>query len=233
MSRVLVVLLFILGSVVGPLGRGIAVAADPEQYHTIELRHADASFVIPDAGGCLHTDIWVSSSVGSWAPASGTTHRQGLTSVDIFVIDDCAVPEIGVKAGGGGTVLALWHVETLEPLVAEPNLSGASFASWMTLVDEVSGAEMVAMVDLAWTPAGPIDHYTVSLGEHWTQAGMVHGTTNAKIRDAAVTGSIVVQGVDLLDGSVGAGNIERTKWVCIENRHPHADGDIGSCVLGG
>jgi hypothetical protein len=233
--RTLMVGVLLVGALIGQTAASPVQAADPILYHIIESYHADANVSVLDSEGCRLTDIWVSSS---WArylpqPPGGRPVPQGLTRLDIFVYDLCgsAVPSVMAGGGGGGALVAQWFAEVREPLVVRRNLSAAWFSSTLEVVDEESGDHATAIVDLAWLPAGPIDHYTVNLGEHWPHYGMVRGNTNAWIRDATVTGSITLDGDELLGGAVGTGHLERTKWNCIENTHPHAPGAVGFCVL--
>jgi len=238
MSRCFVVgLLLLVGALLGPVGASPARAADPTLYHIINSVHADANFsmVDPDAG--IQTDVWISTSKARYLPQppGGRAESQYLTTVDIFVSDvgtEVVVPMAG-GGGGGGGYLAIWSGQVQLPPVIPMNLSGASLTATFELTDDVSGGTATAIMDLAWAPAGPIDHYTVSLGEHWPHLGMVHGNTNAKIRDATVTGSITLQGEELIAGVSGAGHIESLKWNCIENTNPHSPGEVGSCTLGG
>ena len=236
MLRILCAALLASAAILAPVIAAPATAADPVMRHIVDSVHADANFSFVDPGGCLSTDIWISSGEGTYSIPPGAPSTQGLTSVDIFVTDLCAERELSVMAGGGGggVTVAAWSAQTLDPLVARPNLSGARYAATVLLTDEVSGATATAIVDLAWQPAGPIDHWTANLGDRWPAIGMYHGIENWKIRDATATGSIVLGGDDLIAGMEGPGHLERGKWHCIENVQPHWDGvPDGWCVLGG
>jgi hypothetical protein len=236
--RMLIAVLLVGAAVLAPASASPATAADPVMRHIVDSVHADANFSFVAADGCLGIDIWASSGEATYSQPPGPSSTQGLTTIDIFVTDLCTPAAPGVMAaaggGGGGTVVAAWSAQTLDPLVARPNLSGATLSADLVMVDEVSGGTEIAQVDLAWAPSGPIDHSTSLRGDHWPHVGMARGVSNWKIRDATVSGSIVIGDADLLDGADGIGHLERGKWHCIENVHPHWDGvPEGWCVQEG
>ncbi|MHA7278365.1 hypothetical protein ACX80H_01245 [Arthrobacter sp. MDT2-2] len=142
--------------------------------------------------GCEQTEVFVSSSVATYADQPGPVNKQGLTAVFVRVTDTCATaPDPVSAAAGGGAVLFQAEGQTMAPLVVDPRLAPASIDTRLAGSDG-SGDPVTIALSASWTATGPLQHVTSHSHEHHPGEGNVNATDNSRMRAATADVSVTV-----------------------------------------
>lgn len=199
-------------------------AAQPAIYHTIESTHAFAAYA--EQEGCLRTDVYVSSSEGTYAAQPGPVSTQAMTALSLRVVDTCGV---SVMAGGGeGNVLfdGLGVVD-VGPTVGT-RLSWAEVGAVVPVTDDLSGDTVEVDLAVRWTASAPLEHDTVHNRVRFPGAGIVHANDNNRLR--AATAVVDAAGpVATVSGVTEEASLEQVKSICMEIVLPGYDGDSDWC----
>jgi hypothetical protein len=186
----------------------IPVRADtPLENHVIS-RNAYAVFT--SESECTTVNVYVNGGTYLFFPAHGAgggVTKQGLTSLAITVEDTCAAAEsmsVFAAGGGGGGLIADWLGQTQTALAVRGNLNEAHLVAMIPMVDQVSGAEADASVDLTWTAIGPAVGSPSRIHLRWPQTVVVNSNSNDTQRDAIASGTVMFEGANLTpDQTVG------------------------------
>lgn len=221
-----------------------ATAGPPRHYHTISATSGYA-VVTEQLDECLLGEVFVSSSVGTYAAQPGPVNKQGLTGVFVRVSDICAEPEGDVEAaaGGGGGAVVLEADGQLYDDLRDGELNGAALQvdprlRWAWVATAIPGTataytdgvpgdafEVVILLDASWVGIGELEHTTVVTHSNLQPDGVVNSTANDLRRVAEAEVSVVVDGwsVSGFDPGQDAGGnavLEQSKSRCIEVPRP-------------
>lgn len=194
----------------------IPVRADtPLENHVISR---DAYAVFTSESECTTVNVYVNSSTNMFFPAHGDgggVSKQGLTSLAIIVEDTCATAEsVSVFAGGGGgAVIADWMGQTQAALAVRGNLNEAHLVAVIPMVDQVSGDEAVASVDMTWTATGPDLVRPSHIHLRWPHTVVLNSNSNDTLRDAVASGTVLFEGVNLTPNPTD-GLLSATRFHC-------------------
>lgn len=195
----------------------IPVRADtPLENHVISR---DAYAVFTTETECTTVTVYVNSSANLFVPAHGDgggVSKQGLTSLAIMVEDTCTAAEsfsVLAGGGGGGAVIADWMGQTQDSLAVRGNLNEAHLVATIPMVDQVSGDESVASVDLAWTAIGPDLVGPSHIHLRWPWTVVVNSNSNDTQRDAIASGTVMFEGANVTPSPTD-GLLSATRFHC-------------------
>lgn len=232
-----------------PLAAMPATAGNPRIYHTISDTYGYA-VVTEQLDECLLGEVFVSSSVGTYAAQPGPVNKQGLTGVFVRVSDTCATaPEgdVSVQAGGGGGVVVLEVDGQLYDDLRDGDLNGAALQvdprlRWAWVATAIPGSataytdgvpgepyDVVVQLGASWTGVGELEHTTAMSHVLFPEEGVVNSSANDLRRSAAAEVTVTVDGLSITgsDPGVDAGGngvLEQSKSRCIEVPRPGVEG---------
>jgi hypothetical protein len=166
----------------------VASAHVPEsQYRVIAARNAYAAVFMTN--GCYETQVWVSSSDGTYGGRPGPVSKQGLTSVDVIVYDTCQ-PAVGKHP----PVVFEAFGQDLTALGTTPRMTRAWVSASYETTDEVSGEPVSLEVSIAWQLDGELSHDTSHIHVPPSDQGVANSHEN-DLRGAAIAwGTLSVDG---------------------------------------
>ena len=200
-----------------------AGAGQPRIYHTITSNHG---FAYVDASdGCARTEVFVSSSIGSYAAQPGPVNKQGLTGVFLRVTGLCEGdrPDTGSRpraaaGGGGGVVVFEAEGQNRARLVTDNRLRGASISTTIPATDG-NGDPVTIRLVATWTSTGTLAHTTThthaNLGD-----GNVSSTANELSRPVNADVSVSVGGGYHVSSRAAEASLTQTKFHCLEVARP-------------
>lgn len=203
-----------------------AAADVPEYQRVIFSRHADAASV--DQTGCLKTEIWVSTSDNVFGGRPGPVNKQGLTSALVRQIDVCGEGVAAAAAPPEGDVVFDGIGQTLDPLQTTPRFDRAWIDVTLPVLDEVSNTTVPVHLDLEWTPVGEFDRDTVHTHAKVPHGAIVNSHSQTLMADAAVSGTVTVDGTPYTFEPVGDAHLQQVKYGCQLIDHPQGEADL-SC----
>jgi hypothetical protein len=208
----------------------VPVRADtPLENHVISR---DAYAMFTSESECTTVSVYVNSSTNLFFPAHGVgggVSKQGLTSLAIIVEDTCAAAEsVSAYAGGGGAVVADWLGQTLAAPAVQGNLNEAHLVAMIPMVDEVTGADAVATVDLTWTATGPDLVRPSHIHMRYPKAVVVNSNSNDTQRDAIASGTVFMEGINLTPQST-EGILSATRFHCRQIGFAQIGSDWDQC----
>ncbi|HKO34169.1 MAG TPA: hypothetical protein VJY85_10530 [Candidatus Limnocylindria bacterium] len=228
MTRAFLSLLFALGLVTAL--PATALAATPLENHVLS-RDAYATFSSTE--GRLSTSVLVASSRALYMPAHGAgggVVHQGVTSVEIIVEE--APAEVTAAAagggGGGGTLLADWYGQVMVPLHAPASMARATVTAVVPMVDEVSGDQADAVVNLVWLATGPAQRHPVHLHHRYPGIVILNTNSNDTLREAVASGTVMLNGVNWTPDTAES-LLSTTRFHCRQIGHGHMGSDWGLC----
>lgn len=227
MTRTLLSFLFSLGLALALPAN--AMAATPLENHVLS-RAANAIFSSTD--GSLSTSVLVSSSQSLFMPAHGAgggVVHGGLTSVEIIVEDTSAeVTAAAGGGGGGGGVVADWFGQAMIPLHVGGSMANARLTAVIPMVDEVSGDEADAVVNITWRATSRADHDPVHFHHRYPGIVVLNTNSNDTFRNAVVWGMVMLNGVNWTPDRTD-GLLTTTHFHCRQIGHGHLGSDWGLC----
>jgi len=189
-----------------PSERASATAFDRLRFQ-LRRTGVDAVFSQIDPSACVETFVSLFGAERALKEGPGKPATGPLAVVFVSEVDFCTEQILREIFGVTSNVV----------LQADPKLTEASLRATITAVDNVSGAEVLVEVDLAWTGTGELvsrsDRSRVKMSS-LLQSTWFKGT----FRDAVASGTVVVDGENLgTDASIGA-DIFRARSGLLEMR---------------
>ncbi len=233
-----------------PLSVMPATAGNPRIYHTISSTYGYA-VVTQQLDECLLGEVFVSSSVGTYAAQPGPVDKQGLTGVLVRITDTCATPpegDVSVQAGGGPAGVVVLEADgQLYDDLRDGDLNGAALQvdprlRWAWVATSIPGTataytdgipaepyDVVIQLEASWTGVGELEHTTAVNHENFPDEGVVNSTANDLRRSAEAEVAVTVDGHTLTgfdpgQEAGGSGVLERSKSRCIEVPRPGVEG---------
>ena len=199
------------------------LAGVPEdQYQVLSARNASAAF--SSINGCLHTQLFISSTDAVFGGRPGAVNKQGLTSVGLFVYDTCQRME-------GKHFPAVFSAQSQDftRLASSPRLDRAWVATSSAMFDEVSGQMVQVAVDVSWLLEGALHHDPSHTLLRIPGSAMVTSHDNDLIGSAVASGTITVAGVTSVLAPTHDAHLELIKAHCQVVVHPRQATDL-SCI---
>jgi hypothetical protein len=198
------------------------LASPPEGYRVIKYRHADGAFSAQD--GCLLTEAFFGSTDAVYGGRPGRVYKQGgPTDMLMTISDACAEP-----VGKHFPPVHAWTAQAMVPLQSNAQFSRAWVHADIPVVDEVTGDEDVAVLDLHWIATERTVHNPSHIHFRIPHEAIANSHDNDTVVAAIATGTITVGGMTIEIWTDSA-HLSSVKAGCQIIVHPGASTDV-ECV---